>query len=95
MKEKKWWEYWGIYGGDEAAREASLRIWYLNWVLENVREPEEPEEEHSKQSPEQVQRPWGQKAIGNCEAASLAGVGWGEEGQVIHGIDGEEPGIVF
>lgn len=60
-----------------------------------MREPEEPEEEHSKQSPEQVQSPWGQKAIGNCEAASLAGVGWGGEGQVIQGIYGKEPGIVF
>lgn len=67
----------------------------LSWVLKDMKEPEEPEEGHSRWRQEQVQRPWGQKAFENCEAASLAVVGWSEEEQVIQGTDDEEPEIVF
>ena len=61
--------------GDKEEKEASLRMWYLSWVLKDVKKPEEPEEGHSRWRQEQVQRPWGQNAIGSSEAASLAGMG--------------------
>lgn len=41
---KTGWGYWG----NKEEKEASLRMWYLSWVLKDVKKPEEPEEGHSR-----------------------------------------------
>lgn len=64
----------------------------LSHVLEDVKEPEEPEEGLSSRGKSQCKGPEVRKHLGT-EAAGLAEVGWVEEEQVIQGIDDEEPGI--